>query len=392
MFRTMLLLTVGFALVHHHATAAEPDVGKSKLIVPKIEVCFVLDTTGSMAGLIQGAKDKIWSITNEMLEAKTAPDIKFGLIGYRDRGDTYVTQVHPMTSDVDEVHTKLMAFTAGGGGDTPESVNQALNEAVEKLNWSKDRSVLKLLFLVGDAPPHMDYDEIRYPEICKLAVEKDLVVNTIQCGRLQGTDVIWKEIATLTNGSYAAILQNGGTKPISTPYDQKIGKLNAALNKTVCAYGGDWCQEEAEQKIATQSAANDEAIADRAKYFMMNRKVASVRGGAGFGGGSANCVISGIDDLVTMLMDGKIKLDDSDEKKLPEDLKKMKPEQRRAEIKSRIDARRKTQAELDKIVKLRSDYIEAEKKKLASSQKPSGFDEQVKQMIRDQAARKGIEY
>ena len=54
---------------------------------PKIEVCFVLDTTGSMGGLIQGAKDKIWSIANEIVDAEPTPDLKIGLIGYRDRGD-----------------------------------------------------------------------------------------------------------------------------------------------------------------------------------------------------------------------------------------------------------------------------------------------------------------
>ena len=34
---------------------------------PVIEVCFVLDTTGSMGGLIKGAKQKIWSIANDII-------------------------------------------------------------------------------------------------------------------------------------------------------------------------------------------------------------------------------------------------------------------------------------------------------------------------------------
>ena len=51
---------------------------------------FVLDTTGSMGGLIEGAKQKIWSIANEMISAKPTPELKLGLIGYRDRGDEYV--------------------------------------------------------------------------------------------------------------------------------------------------------------------------------------------------------------------------------------------------------------------------------------------------------------
>ena len=67
----------------------------------KIEVCFVLDTTGSMSGLIEGAKQKIWSIANEITSAKPTPDIRVGLIGYRDRGDEYVTKAFDLTDDIE---------------------------------------------------------------------------------------------------------------------------------------------------------------------------------------------------------------------------------------------------------------------------------------------------
>jgi len=53
----------------------------------------VLDTTGSMGGLIEGAKQKIWSIANEMISAQPTPELKLGLIGYRDRGDEYVVKI-----------------------------------------------------------------------------------------------------------------------------------------------------------------------------------------------------------------------------------------------------------------------------------------------------------
>src|SRR5262245_10738785 len=59
----------------------------------KIEVVFVLDTTGSMGGLIQAAKDKIWSIATTMSQAQPAPEIRMGLVAFRDRGDRYVTRV-----------------------------------------------------------------------------------------------------------------------------------------------------------------------------------------------------------------------------------------------------------------------------------------------------------
>ena len=74
------LLLAGMVLAPLSALAKEPQT-KEK---PRIEVCFVLDTTGSMTGLIEGAKQKIWSIANEITSAKPTPDIRMGLIGYRD--------------------------------------------------------------------------------------------------------------------------------------------------------------------------------------------------------------------------------------------------------------------------------------------------------------------
>ena len=84
---------------------------------PVIDVVFVLDTTGSMGGLIEGAKQKIWTIANEIAQTQPTPKIRMGLVGYRDRGDDYVTQETMLTEDLDEVYSALMEFEARGGGD-----------------------------------------------------------------------------------------------------------------------------------------------------------------------------------------------------------------------------------------------------------------------------------
>ena len=131
---------------------------------PKIDVVFVLDTTGSMSGLIQTAKEKIWSIATTMASAQQTPEIRIGLVAYRDRGDAYVTKVVDLSDDLDSVYATLMDFQADGGGDGPESVNKALYDAVHNISWSQEDQAYQVIFLVGDAPPHMDYNEVRYPE------------------------------------------------------------------------------------------------------------------------------------------------------------------------------------------------------------------------------------
>jgi len=165
---------------------------------PRLEVCFVLDTTGSMGDLIEGAKRKIWSIANDMIRAKPTPEIRLGLVAYRDRGDEYVTRTFDLTNDVDAIYGHLRFFQAAAGGDEPESVNEALQDAVHKMSWSQDRQALKLIFLVGDAPPHMDYaDGPKYPQVCREAVKKDIIINTVQCKGIERTTPFRKEIAQL---------------------------------------------------------------------------------------------------------------------------------------------------------------------------------------------------
>ena len=90
-----ILTALSLAIMLAPAFAEDKKEAKqaAKKQKPMIEVCFVLDTTGSMGGLIAGAKDKIWSMANEMISANPTPEIRIGLIGYRDKTDAYVTKV-----------------------------------------------------------------------------------------------------------------------------------------------------------------------------------------------------------------------------------------------------------------------------------------------------------
>ena len=203
-----------------------------------IDVVFVIDTTGSMSGLIQAAKEKIWSIATTMASANSAPEIRMGLVAYRDRGDEYVTKTVDLSSDLDSVYANLMDFKASGGGDSPESVNQALHEAITKMSWRQEKQAYKVVFLVGDAPPHMDYqDDIKYPFSLALARKKNIVVNTIQSGFHSNTTAGWKKIAQLGQGNYFQVGQAGHAVVISTPFDEQIATLSEKLDDTRLYYG-----------------------------------------------------------------------------------------------------------------------------------------------------------
>lgn len=349
----------------------------------KIEVCFVLDTTGSMGGLIQGAKDKIWSIANEIVDAKITPDLKIGLIGYRDLNEDYVTKQYALTDDIDSIYADLLKFQAEGGGDTPESVNRALHEAVTDMKWSKSRDVLKLIFLVGDAPPHMDYqDDVKYPKICQLAMKKDLIINTIQCGAIAAATPIWKEIASKSEGEYAAILQSGGTVAIATPFDAEISVLNGQLNNTVCGYGNWAARESVKTKVTNNASAGAEAVASRAGFLSKSKE----------GDAAAAKQIGGNDDLIALIAENKISRDDIEADKLPKDVAKMSVQERNAWIDKQLKDRKDAQEKLNELLTKREAFVKTEKSKLAKEGKGDGFDDKVGSFLRRQAATKGIAY
>lgn len=343
--------------------------------VPEIEVCFVLDTTGSMGGLIKGAKAKIWSIANQMISAKPTPSLKIALIGYRDRRDEYVTKVFDLTEDIDAVYSHLQAFQASGGGDGPESVNQALVEAVTKINWNPSRDVLKIIFLVGDCPPHMDYpDDVKYPDTCQTAVKKDLIINTVQCGNHAPTTPIWQEIARLAEGSYVAIGQTGDMQVVTTPMDKDLAALNVEIGTTLVPYGGRARRGAVMAKQVVSEAAADFAVADRLAYNARTGRV--VQGGG---------------DLVDALNDGTIKLEGLKNEELPTEMQSMSVDQRREYVRKQAEKRQQLQAKINELLRQRQAHIDAEMRKLVQAGKGSAFDTKVAEILREQARRKGIE-
>jgi Mg-chelatase subunit ChlD len=343
---------------------------------PRIEVCFVLDTTGSMGGLLEGAKQKIWSIANEMISAQPTPELKLGLIGYRDRGDDYVVKSFSLTDDIDAIYGHLREFQAGGGGDAPESVNEALAEAIHKMPWSSDKKVLKIIFLVGDAPPHMDYPNgPKYPDLCREAAKKDLIINTIQCGEMAETKPIWQEIAKLSEGSYVGISQSGNVAVISTPMDKELSRLNERIGATLIPYGDSKLQAEVHAKYAMAASAPVSAMADRLSYNSKTGKAVQGRG-----------------ELVDALNDKRLKLDEIDQKQLPAELQELDRNELEKRIAKTRDERADLQKQIVEVSKKREAFIQSENKRLATEGKGDAFDQKVTETLHAQAAKKGISY
>jgi len=348
---------------------------------PAVEVMFVLDTTGSMGGLIAAAKEKIWSIANTLSSADPAPEIKMGLVGYRDRGDQYVTVFTPLSDDLDTVYSNLMKFKAGGGGDGPESVNQALHEAVIRTVWSRNASVYRVIFLVGDARPHMDYDnDIKYRETCRKAADKNIIINTIQCGNMQATRPVWQEIAKIAFGEYFQVAQAGSAVLYDTPYDKEIAQLSRKLDNTRIFYGSaDYMREMESRKDKADEIYEAAAPSAVAKRAIFNSKAS----------GEKNFL--GKKELVLDVETKGVSLDEIKKEELPGALQEMDSDEIKNHIKEQSLLRKALQAKIDGLAKKRQAHIENLVKNEAGKGVES-LDTKIYNCIKTQAADKKIVY
>ena len=370
--KRLILLAVVVALCANVLPAADVARKISPQTQPRVEVAFVLDTTGSMGGLIAAAKAKIWYIANQIVLGDPKPIVRIALVAYRDKGDQYVTKVFDLTDNIDEVYGNLMKFKASGGGDGPENVNQALYDVTHKLSWSKDKKTLKIIYLVGDYPPHNEYKDVpTYDKTARAAIEKGIYINTILCGNNSTTRKIWMEIANSAEGTFLAISQNGGVREIPTPYDKDLAKLNRELLDTAVVYGNKKVRF-AQKKLNT--AAKDysgAAAADRASFAEAAGKTAS-------------------NDLVDDIRKNRVKLAKLKKDALPENMRKMSLKEQKKFIAENQAKRDKINAKIKDLSAKRAKFMKKELARTKGGKK--GFDLKVVDSLKVQAARKGIKY
>jgi len=319
---------------------------------PKMQVVFVLDATGSMGSMIANAKDKIWSIASSLAQADPAPELSFGLVAFRDIRDAYVTKQVALTSDIDQFYYKLMAVRAAGGGDTPESVNQALAEAVYDFQWDDDQNTYRTIFLVGDSPPHMNYNDIKYQKSCAAAIKKDIIINTIQCGTNGITARIWKEIADFTSGEHLKLSAAGSGYAVTTPYDLELKRLAMAMDESRMYHGSEKDRHDGHLKKAmAEDISGTSSTGEAAKRAIYN--VTTSSGKQSF---------LGKNELIDAVSSGEIELAEVEEEHLPAELRAMSPGEREKCVAAKVEQRKKLESEIVALDKKRDEYLAKEMK------------------------------
>jgi Mg-chelatase subunit ChlD len=212
-------------------------------VAADLDAVFVLDTTGSMGGEIQEVQERVRELADSLGRARAGERIRFGIVAYRDRGDEYVTRLSSITEDMEATRRFLASLSANGGGDGPESVVAALAAALEGMSWDPSSDTDRQIFLVGDAPPHLDYPGEATPEaLIETALRERIVINTIGCRSLPSQGIeFFRRLAYATEGSY----QHIGRLQVAEP-----GALTEAMSRAA-ASGEDSVPDEGEEVRAT---------------------------------------------------------------------------------------------------------------------------------------------
>ena len=359
------------------SVGADEPVEKPK---PIIQMAILLDTSGSMSGLIEQAKTQLWKIVNEMVLATRdgqVPDLQLALYEYgkssipADEG--YMRMILPLTTDLDKVSEELFALRTNGGS---EYCGMVIKAATEGLAWSESEADLKVIFIAGNEP--FTQGNVDYKQACKDAIARGIVVNTIHCGSYdQGVAGHWKDGALLADGTYMNIDQNRKVVHIDAPQDKDIMRLNEELNKTYIAYG-----REGAEGAANQVAQDANAM----KYAEAGASVQRAAAKASAQYSNARW------DMVDALRDGKVDLEEMEAEDLPENMREMSPEERTEYVEAQAARRAEIQQEIGKLNAERKTYVADQRKKVSAEGEEDTLDAAMVKSLRAQAEKKEFKF
>lgn len=341
----------------------------------KIKLALLLDTSGSMDGLIDQAKSQLWTIVNELAAAKCGndkPEVQIALYEYgNDRlasSEGYIKLVTPLTNDLDKLSQDLFSLRTNGGS---EFCGHVIQTACRQLDWSADGGDLQLIFIAGNE--EFTQGSVNYQLACAEAKRKNIIVNTIFCGNFQeGINTYWKSGADLTSGTYSSIEQNSKTVFIPSPYDDKIDQLNTQLNNTYIEYGREG-REKKEAQISQDAASESYGAANK-----VNRAVSK----------STHVYKNKSWDLVDAAEDESFDVTKVSKDQLPEPMKNMTDDQKKTYVKQKTDEREKVKTEIQELNKKRTEYLLAQKK----SESTEMLDKSMINAIKSQAEKKNFSF
>jgi hypothetical protein len=337
-----------------------------------VDLVIALDVSGSMEGLIESAKQRLWDVTNELAQARPVPALRVAILSYGRPSygaqSGYVQVDLPFTADLDAVNATLFAFRTDGGD---EYVARAIQTSLDRLQWSQSPDALKIVFVAGNESAEQD-PQLALDSVTAAAAHRGIVVNAIYCGADHDAESNgWRRVASSTNGLYASIDQHAAAVArIATPFDEQLANLNSELNDTYVAFGSG-----GERGRANQVAQDVNASA-------MSPAAAASRAVA-----KAGALYRSAWDLVDAVQSGKA-VADIPVAELPAELQALEPAEREAYVRAKTERRQALQREIGELGAQRSRFIAEQTRGRAET----GLDAALLKGVREVAGTKGFSF
>jgi len=367
------------------APAKAPVAAEGKAI----DLVLCLDVSGSMNGLIDSAKIRLWDIVNELARLKPTPNLRVALYSYgataypADKG--WVRKEVDLTEDLDDVYKSLNALRTGGG---EEYVARVTKTALDEQKWSSEKNALKLIFVAGNEPVNQD-KQVSLDDVAASAKKAGVIVNTIYCKWGHDAEIAaWAKFSSQCGGKHMDIDMNRAATQVvvKTEFDDQIIKLGDELNKTYVAYGKDG-KDRAANQLAQDKNAAAAPIAPGAGGAPAPKAAAIARAESKAGALYRNSTW----DLVDKMKEKDFDITKIKEEDLCDDLKKLKPDERLPYLKKKAEERAAIQKKIADLSTQRQKKVEEELAKKPKSDAEKALDDALKSVIRDQAKSKGFE-
>lgn len=341
---------------------------------PLIQIAILLDTSGSMDGLIDQARTHLWKIVNELATSRRdgrIPRLEVALYEYGksslSQESGWIRQIVPLSTDLDRISEELFKLTTNGG---QEYCGRVIHAATTQLAWSASPRDYRAIFIAGNEP--FTQGDYNYADACRAAIARGIIVNTIHCGdHATGVQGKWLDGAQLADGSYSAIDQNQRTVHIDAPQDVELVELNGRLNRTYVAFGS------AAPAAAARQEAQD-AAASKLSLGVFCERVAAKASGQ---------YRNAQWDLVDAAAQESFDLTTVSDEQLPEELRGKTAPEKQAYVAAKAAERAELQAKIRELSAAREAYIAEERRKLAEGGQAS-LDEAVVGAVREQLEKK----
>lgn len=340
---------------------------------PTVRLALLLDTSGSMDGLLVQAQAYLWKIVAELSRATyQGQPTQFELALYEYGNDRlaassgYITHLIGFTTDLDSASAYLFTRTTNGG---KEHCPQAIVSAAAMEGWATDTASFNIIIIAGNEP--FAQGPVTISEACHAVQRKNIAAIALHCGsKHQGESDQWPSLATCSNGFFGCISASERIDDVATPYDDSLAEANIVLNGTSIPYGN---AAAARLQLRT---SQDKASLSNSMTALSNRLLAK----SCMGHTNASW------DAVELFMQNPDHFEELMPSVLPDSLKNLTAKDRRAVVARQAKLRTHVIRRIASLAARREDYLARHR----SPRSTSTMDEVVIQALRRMAKDRGF--